>query len=120
MDGIEGSKIRPGILSLLDDECKMGKTEDIKYLQSLFNAMLKTVNEKIFAKPRFNKNSFIVFHFAGSVEYVVDGFISKNSNQITPQIGGLVEAVKEKFLNPMLKQPLPPTVGDFISASPNK
>jgi myosin heavy subunit len=38
---IEGSRVKPGVLSLLDDECRMGKVDDSKYLVTLCASMSK-------------------------------------------------------------------------------
>lgn len=84
VDLIEGKRISPGILSLLDDECRTQKSDDNKYLKNLYSIMGKRNKEEkqYFFKPRFARNTFEVLHFAGNVVYCTEGFVVKNKNQL--------------------------------------
>ncbi|EEB10549.1 myosin-5A, putative [Pediculus humanus corporis] len=88
-----------GVLDLLDEECRMPKGSDFSWAEKLYKACIKY---KHFSKPRFGASSFIVQHFADSVEYQVDGFLDKNRDSvIEEQINVLKmsrnESVKKLF-----------------------
>ena len=99
-----------GVLDLLDEECRvsnaqklilqyfylllpyylslvkfvhthfqMPKGSDFSWAEKLYKACIKY---KHFSKPRFGASSFIVQHFADSVEYQVDGFLDKNRDSV--------------------------------------
>lgn len=69
-----------GVLSLLDEECKMPKGSDESWCQKLYTQI--KVNE-IFQQPKIgSRTSFIVQHFADKVVYTVDGFLDKNKDTV--------------------------------------
>ncbi len=59
-----------GILSCLDEECVMPKATDKTFIAKL-NGLWKGKSDK-YEVPRFN-DGFILCHYAGNVEYSVDG-----------------------------------------------
>lgn len=73
---------RLGILSLLDEECKMPGGTDESWNQKLCD-QLSTKFKDIFQKPKFKaRESFIVQHFADKVTYSVHGFLEKNRDTV--------------------------------------
>ncbi|KAH9259339.1 hypothetical protein BASA81_002382 [Batrachochytrium salamandrivorans] len=70
-----------GILPVLDDECKLPEGSDNKYMDK--------INKSFASHPSFgtatarklkNQLSFDVIHYAGSVSYTADEFMSKNKD----------------------------------------
>ncbi|XP_065199527.1 unconventional myosin-Va isoform X2 [Planococcus citri] len=70
---------RLGILDLLDEECRMPKGTDDSWADKLYGKCTKWNH---FAKPRFGTSSFIIKHFADSVEYQTFGFLDKNKDTV--------------------------------------
>lgn len=71
----------PGIFNLVDGACAMNKTDeklhaDIKQQHG---------NSTVVLFPKFAKElSFIVKHTARDVEYLTDGFVEKNKDELSP------------------------------------
>lgn len=57
----------------------MPKGSDVSWVEKLYKECSKY---KHFSKPRFGGSSFIIKHFADSVEYQVDGFLDKNRDSV--------------------------------------
>lgn len=73
---------RLGILSLLDEECKMPKGNDESWNLKLYDQLANKFKD-IFQKPKFGaRDSFIVQHFADKVTYSVHGFLDKNRDTV--------------------------------------
>ncbi len=80
---IEGKPM--GLLSLLDEECSLGKATDLTYISKIDGVFSKgKQNEnKFFLKNKTKPNMFTVIHFAGPVEYNVNGFLEKNRDTLS-------------------------------------
>ena len=78
LDLIE-QKRPPGIISILDEESKFPRATDMTFLDKL-SSNLGT--HKHFDKPKLARNKFIVKHFAGEVDYEVDGWREKNKDEL--------------------------------------
>ena len=80
---VENRKL--GLISLLEEECSLGNGKDISYVNKIekaFGVGRKDMN------PHFSKNKikpafFSVKHFAGNVEYFVDGWLDKNRDTLS-------------------------------------
>lgn len=57
----------------------MPKGSDQTWAEKLYNACSKY---KHFSKPRFGTTSYVIKHFADSVEYQVDAFLDKNRDSV--------------------------------------
>ncbi|KAL0276825.1 UNVERIFIED_CONTAM: hypothetical protein PYX00_004309 [Menopon gallinae] len=68
-----------GILDLLDEECRMPKGSDQSWAEKLYSTCSKY---KHFSRPRFGTTSYVIQHFADSVEYQVDAFLDKNRDSV--------------------------------------
>ncbi|KAI1280411.1 Unconventional myosin-Va [Halotydeus destructor] len=69
-----------GILSLLDEECRMPRGSDESWCTKLYSQI--KVGE-FFQQPKIgSRNSFIIQHFADKVVYTVDGFLEKNRDTV--------------------------------------
>lgn len=80
-DCVELFKSKPnGLFSMIDEECNLPGGKD----QSLCNKIVQRhASNKRFAKVKLDQSSFIVNHFAGSVQYKIDGFLEKNKDQLS-------------------------------------
>ena len=88
-----------GILPILDEICVLNRASDtdMSYLTQLNNA--HRGKSKHFGVSRFaGNNSFIVKHFAGDVVYAVEGFISKNSDKVLPDLENAMLTSKSPFI----------------------
>lgn len=57
----------------------MPKGSDQSWVEKLYKTCVKY---KHFSKPRFGNSSFVIQHFADSVEYQVEGFLDKNRDSV--------------------------------------
>ncbi|GFE54273.1 myosin F [Babesia ovis] len=80
-DCVEMFKSRPnGLFVMIDEECNLPGGRD----QSLCNKIVQRhSNNPRFAKVKLDQSSFIVNHFAGAVQYKIDGFMDKNKDQLS-------------------------------------
>lgn len=71
-----------GILSLLDEECKMPRGSDESWCLKLYDQLSNKFKDN-FQKPKFgSRDSFIIQHFADKVVYSVHGFLDKNRDTV--------------------------------------
>jgi myosin heavy chain 9/10/11/14 len=73
-----------GILSYLDEECVMPKASDKTFLDKL-----KSIKNQKFKNVYF-KEGFILEHYAGEVEYLVNNWITKNKDPNFENINELI------------------------------
>ncbi|ORM39515.1 Myosin-12 [Babesia sp. Xinjiang] len=80
-DCVEMFKSRPnGLFVMIDEECNLPGGRD----QALCNKIVQRhSNNARFAKVKLDQSSFIVNHFAGAVQYKIDGFLEKNKDQLS-------------------------------------
>ncbi|EDO07458.1 WD40 repeat myosin-like family protein [Babesia bovis T2Bo] len=80
-DCVEMFKCRPnGLFVMIDEECNLPGGRD----QSLCNKIVQRhSNNPRFAKVKLDQSSFVVNHFAGAVQYKIDGFMEKNKDQLS-------------------------------------
>lgn len=72
---LETIKGKGGLLSLLDESLKVPQPSDAKFLNRANQALSSNT---VYIKNRFNKPFFTINHYAGVVEYTVEGFLAKN------------------------------------------
>ena len=70
---LELIEMKLGILSILDDTCRTPNASDMTFLEELSNKHNKHPH---FEKPKKTKDTFVIKHFAGDVEYRVTLFAS--------------------------------------------
>ena len=77
-----------GILSVLDDVCKLGQATDEKFANRLYKLLE--------SNPRFTASKsqrihlvFCVTHYAGPVEYLTTSFVDKNKNELPKEAATL-------------------------------
>ncbi|KAJ0393583.1 hypothetical protein ATCC90586_009338 [Pythium insidiosum] len=89
---IEG---RFGVLSLLNEECMRPKGSDAAFVNKL--KAHYTDNDR-FEMPRFARESFIIKHYAGPVEYDANGFLIKNTDALQNDLLVLVRHSHSAFV----------------------
>lgn len=77
---LDNPQLPPGIFDLVDQTCSLNKTDET--FHSEVTKAHKTGGHIIF--PKFaNQLSFIVKHTARDVEYMADGFVEKNKDELS-------------------------------------
>lgn len=108
-----------GLLKLLDEECIIPKSSD----QSFMDKLAENWGRKQSEKFKLNKlrSGFIVNHYAGQVEYNVDGWLQKNTDPISEQVVSLLPNSTNEFLADLFSSdPALPKSEASESSSPRK
>lgn len=79
-----------GILSYLDEESVMPQATEKSFLEKLS----RNIKSRKFCVSRL-KEGFVVSHYAGDVEYVVEGWLSKNKDPHSESLTGLIETSED-------------------------
>ena len=67
-------KVPDGILKMIDDEIKLPGSQDSRLVEKMHKKFNKTnAFKKDFKKPL----CFVIEHYAGDVNYLITGFVSK-------------------------------------------
>ncbi len=90
------TKMPPGIFDLVDQTCKLNKNDE-----KLHSDILKMhKNSSSIKFPRFAKElSFIVKHTARDVEYLTEGFVEKNKDELSPFLKEAIETSKQDVVD---------------------
>ena len=114
-DAIQGLlKPRNGLLSILDDQTRRGRT-DMQFLESLRkrfenkNPAITTSRIKaILPGSNFvthnNAGVFTVKHFAGEVDYSVEGLVQDNGDVVAGDMMNLMNSTKSDFVRELFGQ----------------
>jgi chitin synthase len=114
-DALKGlTKPGNGLLSILDDQARRGKT-DFQFLDSLKKRFENrnpsiTVGSSTAIMPGSNfpthnaAASFSVKHFAGEVEYPVDGLMEANAEIISGDMLNLISGTRSDFIRELFGQ----------------
>jgi myosin-5 len=88
---------RDGILSILDENCRLASCTDTTFCRSIF--------EKCKRHPRFSATqaqianlSFSIEHYAGTVTYSSDNFLEKNKDELPKETTELLTSSSVQFL----------------------
>ncbi|XP_074662164.1 myosin-IIIb-like [Tubulanus polymorphus] len=119
-EGVDGSNIeftdnRPvldmfllkplGLLALLDEESHFPKATD----HTLVAKFHKNIKNKHYSRPRVDRPMFIIQHYAGSVQYDVNGFLEKNRDRLAPEIVQLLRMSDNPLLRTLFQNPITKT-----------
>ncbi|KAI0391467.1 P-loop containing nucleoside triphosphate hydrolase protein [Xylariaceae sp. FL0594] len=130
-DLIEGVRT-VGIFSALKDATKTAHADpaacDRTFMQSINGikqGYIKIEGQQMpILKPR--QGNFIIQHYAGEVEYTVDGITDKNKDQLLKGVQNLFQQSASHFVHTLFPQQVdqdnrkqPPTAGDRIRTSAN-
>lgn len=103
-----------GLLSILDDQMRRGRT-DMQFLESIKKRFanknpsievgdtMATLPGSNFATRNMNA-SFTVRHWAGEVEYPVDGLLEENGEVVSGDLMNLVNSTKSDFVRGLFGQ----------------
>lgn len=84
---IEMIEDKLGILSLLDEECRMPRGSDQSWIGKITE---KCDKYKHFGKPKFGGAAFIVRHFSDTVQYEASGFVEKNRDTVSKELVNVI------------------------------
>ena len=82
-----------GILSLLDEECRVPRGSD-----SGFALKVRSSNDPLVAAPKMMPGSFIIKHYAQDVTYNTKGFLERNKDQFSPSLLSLLQTTSSPFI----------------------
>lgn len=102
---IEGKPM--GLLSLLDEECSLGKATDLTYANKIDSVFGKgKQNENIhFVRNRTKQDKFTVVHFAGPVEYTVTSFLDKNRDTMSQTVQDAMQSSTNPLIAALFANP---------------
>lgn len=103
-----------GLLAILDDQMRRGRT-DLQFLESCRKRFVNRnpaieVAESTATLPGNNfpthttQASFTVRHYAGEVEYAVDGLLEENGEVVSGDLMNLVQSTRSQFVRSLFKQ----------------
>lgn len=95
LDLIEQRKT-PGLLSILDEECKFPRATDETLINKLHDNFFK--KHAYYDKPRLAQNNFIVRHFAGEVNYYTVGWRDKNKDELPVHLSKCISNSTNMFM----------------------
>lgn len=93
LDMIEG---KGGILALLNEECQLPKGKDSAFLSKL---KISCSPHPSFSINLLSQNEFIINHYAGKVNYNVNGFLERNKDTLPDDMCLLLINSKNKLLS---------------------
>ncbi|KAH8883823.1 myosin-1 [Thozetella sp. PMI_491] len=112
----------PGIFSAMKDATKTAHADPAACDRTFMQSMSSMSNANL--TPR--QGSFIIKHYAGDVNYAVDGITDKNKDQLLKGVQNLFQASQNRFIHTIFphqvdqdNRKLPPTAGDRIRTSAN-
>ncbi|XP_066561740.1 myosin heavy chain, fast skeletal muscle [Amia ocellicauda] len=89
-----------GIFSILEEECMFPKASDLTFKNKLYDQHLGKSN--CFQKPKPAKGKpeahFSLVHYAGTVDYNVNGWLDKNKDPLNDTVVGLYQKSSVKLL----------------------
>ncbi|KAI8996997.1 P-loop containing nucleoside triphosphate hydrolase protein, partial [Pilobolus umbonatus] len=86
-----------GILSCLEEECVAPRGSDQRFLEKLNRFCDKDNPDAKYKSTRF-RDGFVLKHYAGDVEYSVDGWIEKNKDPLNEDITRLLAKSTHKYV----------------------
>ena len=93
---------RIGVFALLDDECSVGTGTDDGFLSKVIE---NCASNPFFGQKKMAKNSFIVHHYASSVNYTVESWLQKNRDTLKPAMKLLMRASANPLIASVLPEP---------------
>eukprot|EP01032_Pedospumella_encystans_P018057 gene18057-20568_t len=123
IDLICSPKTPLGLLLILEEHCMLNRgTPDDNALLSSYDQVHEPVGlvakaTSAYYKPRFKTKGFVIRHFAGEVNYMVDGFLPKNSDAMQEDLMLLLKSSQSVFLrNAMQLGEADPTGPGYVGA----
>jgi len=85
-----------GVFSILDEECIVPRSTDKSFFEKL-NQFCNGKSEKF--KPSKFANKFSLKHYAGDVEYSIEGWIEKNRDPLNDNVVEILAASSNEFVS---------------------
>lgn len=89
-----------GLMSLLDEQCKLPKGNDLNYVEKI----LSTKHAALAIKKKRVPTEFSINHYAGEVTYDVTGFLDKNRDALNGDLVLLMSQSKDSFVKDLFVQ----------------
>lgn len=103
IEGNSADRKKTSIFSILDDECLVPSNTDRSFIDNLFKDLEvkdnKTDKTKLSFRPNKLRDGFIIKHYAGSVDYSVDGWINKNKDPLSSTMVELLSSSSDAFIS---------------------
>ena len=100
LDMIE--KGRQSVFALVDDEIRTPKGSDAGLLDKLHSTF---AGNGFYSRPKLRADkSFVVKHYAGEVEYNIEGFLAKNKDTVELGVAAVLAASASPLLSAIMKQ----------------
>jgi myosin-5 len=114
IDLLEG---RMGLLTILNEECRMPAGNDENFLRKLKTNCSSHPNFP--AADKLRHNDFCVLHYAGKVSYTTTGFVERNKDHLPPDLISLMGGSENVILAETFKtmEATGDTLDDFIGVS---
>ena len=93
-----------GIISLLDEECSLGKGTDLSFLDKITSAH---GSNKFFARKKTAKDTFLIMHYAADVTYDVNGFLDKNRDTLKDPVKVMMRKSTDPLVAICVVAPIP-------------
>ncbi|EMC94973.1 hypothetical protein BAUCODRAFT_73113 [Baudoinia panamericana UAMH 10762] len=113
----------PGVFAALNDACATAHADPAAADQTFVQRLNALSGNPNFA-PR--QGQFVIKHYAGDVNYAIEGMTDKNKDQLLKDILNLVAESSNQFVHTLFPNEVdqdnkrrPPTAGDKIKASAN-
>ncbi|KAG2734330.1 hypothetical protein G9P44_002336 [Scheffersomyces stipitis] len=90
-----------GVFKLLDEECVIPNSSDKSFMEKLADHWASGQSKK-FQQNKF-KSGFIIHHYAGLVEYNVDGWLQKNTDPVSENLLSLLPYSSNNFIRDMFE-----------------
>lgn len=114
----------PGVFAALNDACATAHA-DSGAADQTFIQRLNALSSNPHFQPR--QGQFVIKHYAGDVNYAIEGMTDKNKDQLLKDLLNLVGESRNNFVHSLFPHQVnqddkrrPPTAGDKIKASANE
>jgi len=95
---------RPGVLDILDEQCKVGGNGDS--LLNRMNTDRTFIDSPYYTYDNLKKNAFYIKHYAGKIRYNTDNFCIKNRDIVSNEVMDIINNFALfKTQNPILEKP---------------
>ena len=94
---------KSGIFSMLDDECSLGQAGTN---EGFLGKVIDTHSSNtFFAQKKLAKDSFIIHHYAASVNYTVENWLEKNRDTLKPDMKLLMRSSGVPLISILIDEP---------------
>lgn len=88
-----------GILTTLDEQCKLGmRCNDKTFVSAVYKKCMSTSTRFDASKKQQSQGKFSIHHYAGLVEYDTSGFMEKNKDEIPMETSDLFSSSSCSFM----------------------